>query len=269
MGEMTSSIASGMTAVGGVASNLTDMFSGARSIGSSLGGIYQNVTDYAAVRLEEQASMFEGEMAVIGANLTATQMELEATQMNSMSGAMRSIAKFKQGMWKERAGRIALSALFEEKDRREELEATLATQNAIAAANGGGGMSTIAYMSNTIDVAESDIAKMKLYAMAEATTAERNARLERIQGDFEAAVMDQRAANKRLEAQFTRFGGAMLKTSSLLASRSRSARRGTSPSFFNTIDRWARGGSGLSQAPGFDPKRTVTFNDTSAPRGVS
>lgn len=268
MGEATSSIASGMRAVGGIATGITDMFSGAGSIGRSLGGIYQDVNDFAAARLEEQAGLYEGEMAVIGANLTATQMELEASQMNAMSGSMRSIAKFKQAMWEERAGQIALSALFEEKDRREELEATLATQNAIMAANGGGGMSTIAFMSNSIDVAENDIAKMKLYAMAETNTAMRNARLERIQGDFEASVNDQRAANKRLEAQFTRFGGAMVKTATLLGSRARSARRGTTPSFFNTVDRWTSG-SGLTQAPGFNAARTVSRFDTSTPSGVS
>ena len=231
-----SSISQGFDSAGSIIGSVAGMASGGRSIGQGFSDIYSAANDFARAKLEEQSLMFEGEMAKIGADLNATQMDLEASQTRENAKSRRAIAKFEEARWIEHAGRIAVGALFEEHGRRKDLEATLANQNAISAANGGAGMSTVAFMSNTIDVTNRDIMMMKWTASTEASVAIRNGRLARLDGNLEASRMDQDASNKNLEAQFVRFGGVMKRTASTLKGNIAGLRRGAPSSFGRTFD---------------------------------
>jgi hypothetical protein len=243
MGDSVSSIGNAFGSISSIGNAVGSLASGASSIGQAMGGVYSEVNDYAHKQLEIQSGKYAAEMEVIGANLEASNMELQASQMDSMSETQVAIGKFKEAAWTKRAGDIALSALFEEQERREEMAAVLANQNLTAAANGVEGMSTTAFVTNSINKSNRAIMKMKWAAFAEAEVSMQNGRMERLQSEVEASQLSVRAANTRIMAGQTRFGGAMRKTARLLESRSRGLSRGVSPTTFSSIDKWVGGGS--------------------------
>ena len=267
MGSSVSSIANAVTAGGDMLGAVSD-FAGGGSWQNLAGQAYQTVQDYAVKALERQAGEYKGQMAVIGSELKATQMELGASQMDQMAETQSLIADKVYADYMDQAGKIAFSALEEESFRRRELEATLANQNAISAGNGAEGMSTTNFAMQTIRVANHDIMTMKLNASAEADVMMRNARMERLTGNMEASQTKLTASNTRMEASFVRFGGVVSKTMSLLEMNLRIAKRGTPG-----LDRWANPkkktpyqtvktyGPNWVQTPGFNPNVTATTFD--------
>ena len=124
------------------------------------------------------------------------------------------------------------------------------------------GMSTTAFVTNSINKSNRAIMKMKWAAFAEAEVSMQNGRMERLQSEVEASQLSVRAANARIEAGQMRFGGA---TARLLESRSRSTSRGVPPTTFSSIDKWVSGFSGNapSYATNSSGNRKLT-NETKA-----
>ena len=265
MGDSVSSIGNAFGSISSIGKSVGEFSSGASSIGKTLGGIYSEVNNYAHNQLERQSGIYAAEMEVIAGNLDASNKELQAAQMDSMSETQGAIGRFREAAWTKRAGDIALSALFEEQERREEMAAVLANQNLTAAANGVEGMSTTAFVTNSINKSNRAIMKMKWAAFAEAEVSMQNGRMERLQSEVEASQLSVRAANARIEAGQMRFGGAMRKTARLLESRSRSTSRGVPPTTFSSIDKWVSGFSGNapSYATNSSGNRKLT-NETKA-----
>ena len=229
MGDTASSLGSAMQATAGVG----------RALQSSnpFSGVMGTLSDFRARQAAQQAAVYEGAWHEISANWQAGQMEAQAHQLDALSEMRMEIALFKREALKKEAAVIASNASRNEEEKWEEFARQIASANALASGRNAEGMSQAAWFTHQYTVHKKDIATMKLAASREANRLKRAALVEYSGDAYDASVTGLEAANLRLQAPFVRYGGAYLKTTSLLKHAQRKSNRG-SASPYATIDRW-------------------------------